>query len=468
MRAVTILAFWQRRLCRLDRRSFVFSRVVSMRTSSLSRQTRTPRGGTLWVTGLAILALVTTTSGCMTSPREWVANCFKVGPNYLRPAAPVESQWIDFESDKRISVAPTDANAWWTVFNDPQLNGLVATAARQNLTLRIAGTRIQQAQAIRGIAVGSLFPQVQQSFGSYDRVQISKNTANSAPVANFDQWAAGFNLSWELDFWGRFRRGIESADAALDSTVEGYDNVLVLLLADVATTYVQIRTLQAELRLLKQNVTSQKKSLSIAETQYRAGQTGAADVLQTRNNVEQTESLIPPLEAALRQQNNALCVLLGLPPRDLVAELGEGPIPTAPKEVAIGIPAELLRRRPDVRKAERIAAAQCAQIGVAEAEFYPHIAINGVIQWQAQDLDDLFTAPSTAGSVGPSFEWNILNYGRIRNSVRQEQSLFDQAVLNYQQTVLKAQRETEDSLIGFLKAQSRPKSCNSRYATSTN
>ncbi|MDA8745428.1 efflux transporter outer membrane subunit [Rubripirellula amarantea] len=403
--------------------------------------------------GLAILALVTTASGCMTTPREWAANCFKVGPNYFRPAAPVESQWIDFKSDARISDAPADASAWWTVFNDPQLNGLVAAATRQNLTLRIAGTRIQQAQAIRGIAVGSLFPQVQQSFGSYDRVQISKNIANSAPVTNFDQWAAGFNLSWEIDFWGRFRRGIESADAALDSTVEGYDNVLVLLLADVATTYVQIRTLQAELRLLSENVASQKQSLSIAEAQYRAGQANAADVLQTRNNVEQTESLIPPLEAVLRQQNNALCVLLGLPPRDLVAELGEGPIPTAPTGVAIGIPAELLRRRPDVRQAERIAAAQCAQIGIAEAEFYPHIAINGVIQWQAQDLDDLFTSPSTAGSVGPSFGWNILNYGRIRNSVRQEQALFDQAVLNYQDTVLKAQRETEDSLVGFLKAQ---------------
>ncbi len=406
-----------------------------------------PRGG--WLLAIALMVSLT---GC-TTPGEWIANGLKVGPNYLRPAAPVESHWIDFEQDDRISNAPADANAWWTVFNDPQLNGLIAAAAQQNLTLRIAGTRIQQAQAIRGVAVGSLFPQVQQAFGSYDRVQVSKTIANSPPIKNFDQWATGFNLSWELDFWGRFRRGIESADAALDATIEGYDNVLVLLLADVATTYVQIRTLQAELRLLQENVASQKQSLAIAEAQYRAGQANGADVLQTRNNVEQTESLIPAIEAALRQQNNALCVLLGLPPRDLVAELGEGPIPTAPKDVAIGIPAELLRRRPDVRQAERIAAAQCAQIGIAEADFYPRFAINGVIQWQAEDLDDLFTSPSSGGVVGPSFGWNILNYGRILNSVRQQQALFDQAVLSYQDAVLQAQRETEDALVGFLKAQ---------------
>jgi outer membrane protein TolC len=214
-----------------------------------------------------------------------------------------------------------------TVFNDPQLNGLIATASQQNLTLRIAGTRILQAQAVRGIAGGSLFPQVQQSFGGYNRVQISETIANSPPNKIFDQWATGFNLSWELDFWGRFRRGIESADAALDAIVEGYDNVLVLLLSDVASTYVQIRTVQEQLRLLHENVTLQRESLAIAEAQFRAGQADAADVLQTRNNVEQTEALIPSLEAALRQANNALCILLGLPPRDLVAELGEGRSP---------------------------------------------------------------------------------------------------------------------------------------------
>lgn len=410
---------------------------------------RRRRLGTL---GFAVFILAATCGGC-TSPREWLANGFKVGPNYRKPAAPVEPQWIDYQRDSRVSESAIDTSAWWTVFNDPQLDALITTASQQNLTLRVAGTRILQAQAVRGIAAGNMFPQVQQAFGSYNRVQVSETIANSPPAKIFDQWSTGFNLSWELDFWGRFRRGIESADAALDSSVEGYDNVLVLLLADVASTYVQIRTLQAELRLLRANVASQQESLAIAEAQFRAGQADASDVLQTRNNVEQTEALIPAVEAALRQANNALCILLGMPPRDLIAELGEGPIPTVPTGIAVGIPAELLRRRPDIRQAERIAAAQCAQIGIAEAELYPHIAINGVLQWESESLDDLFTSPSTGGSVGPGFVWNIFNYGRIRNSVRQQQALFEEAVFSYQSKVLDAQRETEDAIVGFLKSQ---------------
>jgi NodT family efflux transporter outer membrane factor (OMF) lipoprotein len=394
-------------------------------------------------------------AGC-TSPREYVRNGFKVGPNYCKPAAPVEVQWIDFQKDPRVKADDVDLSAWWKVFNDPQLDQVVKTASQQNLTLRAAGTQILQAQAVLGIAVGNIFPQVQQAVGSYSRNQLSKNTANPAPRPYFNQLATGFNLSWELDFWGLYRRSIESADASLDATVENYDNVLVLLVSNVASTYVQIRTLQQELRLVKENVRLQKDSMKIAEAQWKAGQANEGDFLQTRNNVEQTEALIPPLEASLRQANDALCILLGIPPEDLIAKLGEGPqfpIPTVPADVAVGVPADLLRRRPDVRQAERLAAAQCAQIGVAESELYPHFAINGVIQWQAKNLNQLFTPHSMTGSVGPSFTWNILNYGRLLNGVRQQQALFEQTVFTYQSTVLSAQQETEDALVGFLKAQ---------------
>jgi NodT family efflux transporter outer membrane factor (OMF) lipoprotein len=402
---------------------------------------------------LAFLAVVLFSSGCATSLRQWADNGFKVGPNYRKPAAPVESHWIDFQRDPRLQSLPVDTSAWWQVFGDPKLNGLVLAASQQNITLRTAGTRILQAQAVRNIAAGNLFPQVQQAFGAYSRNQASKTTANPLPNSYFNQWDAGFNLSWEIDFWGRFRRAVESADAALDATVESYDNVLVLLVSDVAATYVQIRTLQEQLRLVKRNVQLQKESMRIAEVQWKAGQADEADFLQTRNNVEQTEALLPPLEAALRQADNALCVLLGIPPRDLTVELGDGPIPTAPTEVAVGIPAELLRRRPDVRQAERLVAAQCAQIGIAESQYYPSFAINGVLQWQTKNLDDLFRPNSVAGTIGPSFAWNLLNYGRILNSVRQQQAIFEQTVYSYQDTVLKAQREAEDAITGFLNAQ---------------
>jgi len=401
----------------------------------------------------ALVIPLLATTGCGTTLREYVRNGFQVGPDYRKPAASVESAWIDYQKDPRVKVGDVDTSQWWTVFNDTKLNGLIQQASQQNLSLRVAGTRILQAQAVRGIAAGNLFPQVQQAFGSYDRVQVSRNVANSPPNKHFDHWGTGFNLSWELDFWGRYRRGLESADAALDATIEGYDNVMVLLLSDVAATYVQIRTLQEELRLVQENVALQKQSLAIAEAQYRAGQTDASDVLQTRNNVEQTEAIIPSLQAALRQSNNALCILLGIPPRDLLPELGDGPIPTASPDVVLCIPADLLRRRPDVRQAERLVAAQCAQIGVAESELYPHFAINGVLQWQSAGLRTLFNSGSTAGSIGPSFVWNILNYGRIQNSVLQQQALFQQAVYSYQETVLKAQREAEDGIVGFLQSQ---------------
>ena len=415
----------------------------------LDRRNFRPLGGML---RLFVVGFLLATSGCTPLP-EWLHNGLKVGPNYVKPMAPVELHWIDYGRDSRISESPVNTCAWWTVFNDPVLDGLIETAAAQNLTLRETGTRILQAQAAAGIAAGNLFPQVQQAFGSYDRIQLSKTIANSPPVKNYNLLSTGLGASWEIDFWGRYRRALEAADASLDATIEGYDNVLVILLSDVASTYVQIRTLQEELRLVRENVRLQQESVTIAEAQFNAGQADAADTLQTRNNVEQTEALIPQFEAALRQANNALCVLLGIPPRDLVAELGEGPIPSAPPEVALGVPAQLLRRRPDIRQAERIVAAQSALIGVAESDLYPFFSINGTLQWQSQNLGTLFNSNSFGGSTGPSFGWNILNYGRILNSVRQKEALFEQAVFSYQGTVLSAQREAEDAIVGFLKAQ---------------
>ncbi|QEG33494.1 efflux transporter outer membrane subunit [Bythopirellula goksoeyrii] len=402
--------------------------------------------------GVFVVVFLLATCGCTSLP-DWLHNGLKVGPNYVKPMAPVESHWIDYGRDSRISEAPVNTCDWWTVFNDPVLNSLIETAASQNLTLRETGTRILQAQAAHAIAAGNLFPQAQQAFGSYDHLQLSETIANSPPIKNYDLLSTGLGVSWEIDFWGRYRRALESADASLDASIEGYDNVLVILLSDVAATYVKIRTLQEELRLVRENVRLQEEAVTIAEAQFNAGQADAADTLQTRNNVEQTEALIPRFEAALRQANNALCVLLGIPPRDLVAELGEGPIPSAPPEVALGIPAQLLRRRPDIRQAERIVAAQSALIGVAEADLYPFFSIGGTLQWQSQNLSSLFNSNSFGGSTGPSFGWNVLNYGRILNSVRQQEAVFEQAVYAYQGTVLSAQQETEDAIVGFLKAQ---------------
>jgi NodT family efflux transporter outer membrane factor (OMF) lipoprotein len=390
---------------------------------------------------------------------EWAHNGFKVGPNYSKPPAPVAPEWIDYK-DPRVKSEEADLSEWWHVFKDPALGSLEDLAYRQNLTLREAGTRILQARAIRAIACGNLFPQVQQANGSYTRFKLSEQIANPFKEPHFDNWATTLNGSWELDIWGLFRRSLESADAALDASVEDYDNVLVILLADVASSYLEFRTFQERLTYTRQNVEIQTRGYQLAEDRFKAGATSERDVQQAKQILEQTKALIPDLEKGMRQAGNSLCVLLGIPPEDLTRVLGaEGVIPPTPIEVVVGIPADLLRRRPDVRRAERLAAAQCAQIGVAVAEFYPHIAINGTIGVAAAQFSHLFDVPSAGvGSIGPSFTWNILNYGRILNNVRLQDARFQELVYTYQDTVLTAGREAEDAIIGFLKAQQRTES----------
>ena len=306
---------------------------------------------------LGLLAYLALASLCGCSLKEWARNGCKVGPEYCRPVEPVASEWIDY-SDSRVKSSPVDLAAWWTTFSDPALNRLVETAYLQNLSLREAGARIMEARYQRQIAVGNLFPQLQQAAGSYSRNKLSENVANVTPEVWFSQWDAGFNATWELDFWGRFRRAVEAADAELDASVENYDDVLVLLLAEVASAYAELRTFQQRLEYARSNVESQERSLQITEDRLKNGAATERDVQQARTILEQTRSFIPTFEAGVRLANNRLCVLLGMPPRNLTSELGKASIPSAPPEVAVGIPADLVRRRPDVRRAERELAAQ--------------------------------------------------------------------------------------------------------------
>ena len=223
------------------------------------------------VAGVMLLAV---TAGC-TSWSDYIRNGFKVGPNYCPPAAPVADHWID-DASPNVGSEPAQDAAWWQTFNDPVLDSLMQAAYRQNLSLRIAGWRILEARAQRGIAVGNLFPQLQQASGDYTRNQISKTSPNVTPVLHYDEWTLGTSLAWELDFWGRFRRAIESADAKLDSSVENYDDVLVLLLSEVAQSYVSVRTAEQRLVYAQQNVADQRKSLNLAEVKFRQRRHDAA------------------------------------------------------------------------------------------------------------------------------------------------------------------------------------------------
>jgi NodT family efflux transporter outer membrane factor (OMF) lipoprotein len=404
-----------------------------------------------------VIAIVLPLCGC-TTPRDYVANGFKVGPNYQRPSAPVAKEWID-AADKRVRKDTDDLSKWWTVFNDPALDGLICFAYNQNLTLRQAGYRVLEARAQLGIARGNFFPQLQDAHGDWSRNVTSRELSNRTfGERYFSQFDLNFNVAWELDFWGRFRRAIEAAVNTLDASVENYDDVLVTLLGDVATNYVQMRTFEQRIEYAKQNVEIQRTTLKIAEAKVKVGARPGLDVDQARSLLAQTQAQIPELEISLRQTINQLCILLGIPPEDLRAKLGPPPkafIPTAPTEAVVGIPADLLRRRPDVRRAERQAAAQSAQIGVAESDFYPHISIIGTIGYSASNFKNLFTSNAGAATVGPSFQWNILNYGRILNNVRLQDATFNELVAVYQNTVLRANQDVENGLVTFLRGQER-------------
>ncbi|MCC7476690.1 MAG: efflux transporter outer membrane subunit [Pirellulales bacterium] len=407
---------------------------------------------------LAPLALLAVVAGCCQVPggrcRDWWCNGFKVGPNYSRPQSPVASEWIDY-ANPRVKSEEQQLSAWWTVFNDPTLNQLIETAYQQNLTLREAGARILEARAQLGIAQGNLFPQSQSAFGDYSRVKLSTNTANPPASAWFSNWDAGLTASWELDFWGRYRRAIEAADAGLDASVEDYDDVLVVLLSDVAASYVQYRTFEQRLVYARANVEIQRLSYQLADDKFKAGATTERDVQQAKQVLEQTEALIPTLEIGKRQAANRLCVLLGMPPTNLEAILGTGTgVPVAPLDVAVGVPADLIRRRPDVRRAERQVAAQSARIGLAVSDLYPHISILGTIGVEAAQFGNLFKTPgSMIGEIGPGVRWDILNYGRLVNNVRVQDARFQQLAYAYQNQVLDAGREVEDAIVLFLRSQ---------------
>ena len=387
-----------------------------------------------------------------------LGGCTSLGPDFVKPEVAEDHTWL--EENKEISSAPQDQAEWWKIFNDPVLNVLINKAYNQNLPLQIAGLRIFEARAQLGIATGLQYPQTQLVGGLATANQISENSPNfdSQFDNRFMNYQTGFDAAWELDFWGRYRRGIESADTSLAATVADYDNALVSLTAEVARVYVNIRILEERLKIAHENIELQERSLHIASVRFRNGATTELDVVQAKTNLADTRARVPVLTRQLRQAGNALSILMGIPPAELTGILGEpGTIPVAPEQIAAGIPTELLRRRPDVRQAEMQAASQSALIGVAETELYPRFTLLGSIGFQASDTggssaSDLFDSDSLGYSVGPAFSWNILNYGRLKNNVRVQDARYQQTIVNYQNTVLTAYQEVEDAMVGITQA----------------
>ena len=371
-----------------------------------------------------------------------------VGPDFEMPEAPVEPSWYQEEREGLTPTGP-DLAAWWQIFNDPILNHLVETAHRENNNLEIAAVRVLEARAQLGISTGLQWPQSQVAVG--DAAYISPTEPN-APVSNFWSYNLGASVAWEIDSWGRYRRGIESADAALLATMARYDDALVLLTAQVVQTYTVIRLTEEQLRIAQQNIDIQQRSYDIVEVLQRFGENSALDLQQAYTLLLGTEATVPSLEAALQQGKNALATLLGRPPSDLEDLLGgEGELPVIPEQIAVGIPADLLRQRPDVRAAEMNAMAQNALVGVATADLYPSFSLVGFLGLASgspgnDSLGDLFSSSSLTYNVGGSFVWPFLNYGRIRNNIRVQDARLQQALIAYRETVIQAAREAEDGI----------------------
>lgn len=389
-----------------------------------------------------------------------LAGCTSLGPDFnaeqTEASAQVNQKWL--EDDQKLAFGEVETKQWWTVFKDERLNKLIDLAYQQNLTLQAAGLRVLQARAALGIAVGAQFPQSQAAAGGVTRSWPSENVAplKSLPSALRDgsatnNYNAGFNASWEADFWGKFRRGIESADASLMASIASYDNILVTLTGDIASTYMSIRTLQEQLEVAHENIKAQRRSLRIANVRFDNGATTELDVQQARALLASTESDVPALEGQIRQAKNALSILLGMPPSRLETLVGYGALPTPPASVVVGVPADLIRRRPDIRAAELAAKSQSALIGAAEADLYPSFGLSGSIGVTTAAFQRLLESDSVAGSVGFGFNWNILNYGRIKNNVRIQDALFQEALVNYRNTVLQAAQEVENGLVGYIK-----------------
>ena len=386
-----------------------------------------------------------------------MAACAPVGPDFVTPKPPIADNYLE-RKDTPTRETAEERKSWWTIFDDPTLNQLMDIAYAHNLTLVSAGTHVLQARAELGVAIGGFYPQIQQVVGTTNYNRLSRSDAFSItnPPGNFWRSTLGTQAVWELDFWGKFRRGVENADAAYLESIANYDDALVTLFGDVATTYIGIRTIERQIELAQSNIARQRKALSIAQDRFKNGATSRLDVYQAQNVLGSTEARVPQLKIERERGLNALRVLLGMAPQPLDSLLARTKaIPAAPEDVSVGIPADLLRRRPDIRAAELRAAAQSAKIGIAEADLYPSFSLAGSIGLVASSsggatLGDIFTHKGLAYSFGPSLQWSVLNYGRITNNVRAQDAELQALLVDYKNAVLKAQQEVENGLATFV------------------
>ena len=378
-----------------------------------------------------------------------LAGC-AVGPNYRPPAVTTPSAWSQHDQ-LGVTSAIADLSTWWRGFGDPMLDALIDRALARNLDLKIAVANVREARALRGAAAADRAPTVNAS-GLYSRVRDTEHVRPLPPAFDpeYHLFQVGLDASWELDIWGRVRRSVEAADATIEAAEANRRDVLVIVLAEVARNLVEVRTAQQRLLIAESNIQAQQEVVDLTRVRLEAGLGTEVEVAQARTLLATTQAQIPVLQAARDQAIHRLAVLVGDTPASLLEELRRvDRIPAAPPSVPVGLPSDLLRRRPDIRRAERELAAATARIGVATADLFPRFSLTGSLGVAATDVANVFTGASRFSSIGPQMVWPIFAGGRIRSSIRVQEARQEAAIARYEQTVLGALEDTENALVAY-------------------
>jgi NodT family efflux transporter outer membrane factor (OMF) lipoprotein len=402
----------------------------------------------------------------MASPRllllllaAFLAGC-NVGPDYHPPKTPAPAQWVSPQAGPETN-APAVEAAWWKSFHDAELNSLIVRAAQSNLNLRAALARVREARAAARVVSADLGPTLDAA-GSYARERYSANGFPQFPPPlplEADVYQAGFDASWEIDVFGGTRRATQAARAEVAASEFGRRNVLITLFAEVARQYVQARAFQRRLAVVHDNIKAQEEILDLTRDLFAKGLTGELDVQQADALLAATRAQGPVFESGFRDAVYQLSLLLGQPPGAALEELARaGPIPVAPPAVPMGLPSDLLQRRPDVRQAERALAAATARVGTAASDLYPKFSLTGDVGLQSISASDWFTAGSRYWSAGPTVQWRIFDTGRIRANIRVQNARVEQALAAYEQSMLAAFTDVETALTAYAKEQTRRQS----------
>ncbi len=374
--------------------------------------------------------------------------CLSVGPDYVGHPVTTPGKW-HANLENGLAQGPVEDQFradWWTVFNDPVLSDLTTRLVSGNLDLKAAGSRLQEARAKRGLSRSEAFPTLDAAAS----VRKMNTGSNSGSGTDRELYTAGFDAAWELDIFGGVRRSVEAADANVEAAGGDVGDVMVSLLAEMARNYVEMRAFQAKLAIVSANIRLQEETCRLAAWRLSAGLGNALELEQARYNLASTLSTRPSLQTGLEETKNRMAVLLGLPPGNLHQELEPtAPIPTPPENIAVGIPADVLRQRPDLVKAERELAAQTANIGVAAANQYPRFTLNGSIGLESLSAGNLFSLSSRTSSFGPQVVWSIFDGKAVKRNIEVQSAIRDQVLYQYESAVLNALEEVENALSAY-------------------